>query len=146
MTSRIQKIQTLVDLAEIEEERSAKTFAEIQAQHKHHLQQLEMLKTYVEEYSQANVSKGQTFQPIQMLSTQAFVAKLQHAVQAESDKVDEFSKMVERAREAWLEKRTRMNALKKLHGKLVQDHQFKLDKQEQRFLDELSSQNFNKKQ
>ncbi|WP_373020398.1 flagellar export protein FliJ [Thiomicrorhabdus sp.] len=144
MSSRIQKIQTLVDLAEIEEGKSAKTFAELQSQYKHHLQQLEMLNAYVNEYAQANVSKGQAVSPIQILSTQAFVSKLQHAIQAESDKTDELLNLTERSREVWMEKRTRLNALKKLLAKLIQDRQARIDKQEQRFLDELSGQSFHK--
>ncbi|MDX1346926.1 MAG: flagellar export protein FliJ [Thiomicrorhabdus chilensis] len=145
MKSRIDKIQTLVELARIEEDKSAKTVAELQGQHQQHLQQLDMLQSYVSEYSQATLSADRPVQPIQILSTQAFVAKLHSAIDAEQKQVDSLVEMVEQARQAWFSKRSRVKALEKLLQKIKQNKQAWLDKQEQHFLDELSSQNFNRK-
>lgn len=142
LKTRITKIQTLVELAEIEEEKAAKTFAELQGQYKQHLEQLEALHSYVNEY---NLSGGtsQVLQPIQVLSTQAFLDKLRHAIQAESERTETLLATVERAREVWFEKRTRLQALQKLVEKLQNSHRTELDRKEQRFLDELASQSFN---
>ncbi len=139
LKSRSQKIQTLVELAEIEEDKAVKTLAAVQQQYQQHLAQLEQLKSYVEEYGQSTVGQGRILQPIQMLSTQAFVAKLHQAIQVESEKTGRLADVVEHARQVWLEKRTRLKALQKLHDKFKQTEQAGLDKREQRFLDELSA-------
>lgn len=140
MSSRIEKIQTLVELAEVEEDKALQTFSTIQGQFQDHLQQLETLRSYINEYSHS--SSQSTISPVQMLSTQAFVSKLHHAVTEEENKTDGFRDVMERAREAWVEKRSRSQALNKLLLKLKQTHQARLDKQEQRFMDELSGQTF----
>jgi len=77
---------------------------------------------------------------IQMLSTHAFVGKLHQAILAEEAKTQGFKEVVERAKEAWVTKRARLQALQKLLEKLKKNKQACLDKQEQRFLDELASQ------
>lgn len=140
MSSRIEKIQTLVELAEVEEDKALQTYSTLQGQFQDHLQQLETLRSYIGEYSQPRSQT--TVSPVQMLSTQAFVGKLHHAIAEEESKTDGFRDVMERAREAWVEKRSRSQALNKLLEKLKQTHQARLDKQEQRFLDELSSQTF----
>lgn len=140
MSSRIQKIQTLVGLAESDEDKAVKTLAELQGQYQLHLQQLEMLHSYVSEYSPCSTSNGASLQPIQVLSTQAFINKLQDAIKAEGQKVDELAQTVERAKDMWLEKRSRLKALQKLLLRLEKDEQARINRAEQRFLDELSSQ------
>ncbi|MDG6777636.1 flagellar export protein FliJ [Thiomicrorhabdus sp. zzn3] len=140
MSSRIQKIQTLVGLAESEEDKAVKTLAELQGQYQLHAQQLEMLRSYVSDYSPCSTANGSTIQPIQVLSTQAFINKLQDAITAESQKVDDLAHTVERARDMWLEKRSRLKALQKLLLRLEKDEQARINRAEQRFLDELSSQ------
>lgn len=140
MTSRIEKMATLVELAKIEEEKATQTYVTLQGQYKHHQQQLETLKDYVSDYDRPADSQQQGVSSVQMLSTQAFVAKLYAAIEAETAKVDSLMHTVERARTAWLEKRTRLQALEKLLVKFRQNRQVRLDKQEQKFLDELSSQ------
>lgn len=142
MSSRVEKIQTLVELAEVEEDKALQTFSTLQGQFQDHLQQLEMLRNYISEYS--HVNSQTTVSPVQMLSTQAFVGKLNHAISEEEHKTEGFRDVMERSREAWVDKRSRTQALSKLLLKLKQTQQARLDKQEQRFLDELSSQAFSK--
>lgn len=143
MSSRIQKIVTLVELAEAEEKKALETFSTVQEQFQQHLEQLAALRSYVNDYANQNLEK--TITPVQMLSTQAFVGKLHHAIQSEDAKTAGFSEVIERAREAWIDKRSRLQALQKLLTRLKQNQQASLDKQEQSFLDELSSQAFTRK-
>jgi len=142
VSSRIEKIQTLVELAEIEEDKSLQTFSTIQGQFQDHLQQLETLRSYINEY--AHTDSQTIISSVQMLSTQAFVGKLHHAIVEEEKKTEGFQEVMERAREAWVEKRSRKQGLNKLLFKLKQTEQARLDKQEQRFLDELSGQTFSR--
>lgn len=143
MSSRIEKIQTLVELSEAEESKALETFSTLQSQFHEHLNQLEVLRSYVNDYGQQNLDK--TLSSIQMLSTQAFVGKLHSAIENESSKTEQFKEVLERAREAWIDKRARVKALQKLLLKLKQNRQTVLDKQEQNFLDDLSSQAFSRK-
>lgn len=143
MNSRIKKIVTLVELAEAEEKRALETFSTLQEQLQQHLEQLEALRSYVNDYAHLNLE--QTITPVQMLSTQAFIGKLHHAIHAEDAKTEGFKVVIERGREAWVDKRSRQQALEKLLLKLKQNRQATLDKQEQNFLDELSSQAFTRK-
>lgn len=139
MSSRSEKIDTLVELAEVEEDKAVKTLAALQQQYQQHLAQLEQLQSYIAEYGQTTMGEGRVLQPIQMLSTQAFVGKLHQAVKAESEKTERLAETVEFARKAWLEKRTRLKALQNLRDKLKQTEQAGLEKREQRFLDELAA-------
>ncbi|MBN2864675.1 MAG: flagellar export protein FliJ [Thiotrichales bacterium] len=143
MSSRIEKIQTLVELSEAEESKALETFSTVQSQFHEHLDQLDALRSYVDDYAHQNLDK--TLSSIQMLSTQAFVGKLHHAIENESSKTERFKEVVEKAREAWIEKRSRVKALQNLLLKLKQNRQASLDKQEQNFLDDLSSQAFSRK-
>mgnify|MGYP000689932902 CR=1 FL=1 len=143
MSSRVEKIKTLVDLAEAEETRALETFSTLQGQFQDHLAQLESLRSYVDDYANQNLQK--TISSVQMLSTQAFVGKLHHAITSEEAKTEGFRSVMERAREAWTDKRSRVQALQKLLFRLKKSKQASLDKQEQSFLDELSSQAFTRK-
>lgn len=142
MSSRIEKIQTLVELAEVEESKALETFSTLQGQYQQHIQQLDTLQNYVNDYAHQS-SDGSTT-TVQILTTHAFVGKLHQAIQLEQSKTEEFKNVMELAREAWIEKRARLQALQKLLLKLQQNHQIRLEKQEQRFLDELSSQSYSR--
>jgi len=142
VSSRIEKIETLVELSEAEESKALETFSTVQGQFDQHLEQLDSLRSYVDDYANQNLDK--TLTSIQMLSTQAFVGKLHHAIHSEESKTERFKEVVERAKEAWIEKRARAKALQKLLLKLKQNRQACLDKQEQSFLDDLSSQAFSR--
>ena len=143
MNLRIKKIVILVELSEAEEAKALETFSTIQGQLQQHLEQLDSLRSYVNDYAGQNLDKTMT--PVQMLSTQAFVGKLHDAIHTEDSKTEGFKEVGERAREAWIEKRSRAQAFQKLLSKLKQNRQATLDKQEQGFLDELSSQAFVRK-
>lgn len=137
MSSRIEKIETLVELAEAEEKKALETFSLLQTQYQQHLQQLETLQSYIAEYASPDMGTQHT---IQLLSTHAFVGKLHSAIEQESSKTESMQTLMEKGREAWIEKRARLKALQNLLSKMVRNRQIKLDKQEQRLLDELSTQ------
>ncbi len=140
MSSRIDRMQKLVELADIELDKAAQTLAAIQGQHVDALAQLEALTNYAHEYGQVPTNQSVSISPIQLQTRHVFGEKLRQAVVAQTTQVDELVKTVEFARQAWLEKRVRVKALQALLDKLKLGAQIKLDKQEQRMLDELATQ------
>jgi len=142
VSSRIEKIQTLIELADAEESKALETFSILQGQFQGHLEQLESLRSYVNDYANQNLQK--TISSVQMLSTHAFVGKLHHAIASEENKTEGFREVMDRAREAWVDKRSRLQALQKLLLRLQKSRQASLDKHEQNFLDELSGQAFSR--
>ena len=140
MSSRVERMQKLVELADIELDKAAQTLAAIQGQHAEALTQLEALTSYAQEYGQVPTNKSVSISPIQLQTRHAFGEKLRQAVEAQTTQVDELVKTVELARQAWLEKRIRVKALQALLDKLKLGVQIKLDKQEQHMMDELATQ------
>ena len=140
MSSRINRMHKLVELAEIELDKAAQTLAAIQNQHADALTQLEALTSYAKEYGQVPTNRSVSISPIQLQTRYAFGEKLGQAVVAQTAQVDELVKTVEFARQAWLEKRVRVKALQALLAKLKLGLQIKLDKQEQHMMDELATQ------
>lgn len=140
MSSRINRMHKLVELADIELDKAAQTLAAIQNQHADASTQLEALTSYAKEYGQVPTNRSVSISPIQLQTRYAFGEKLGQAVVAQTAQVDELVKTVEFARQAWLEKRVRVKALQALLAKLKLGLQIKLDKQEQHMMDELATQ------
>lgn len=140
MSSRINRMQKLVELADIELDKAAQTLAVIQKQHADALIQLEALTSYAKEYGQVPTNQSVSISPIQLQTRYAFGEKLGQAVVAQTAQVDELIKTVELARQTWLEKRIRVKALQALLDKIKLGVQIKLDKQEQHMMDELATQ------
>lgn len=140
MSSRINRMQKLVELADIELDKAAQTLTVIQKQHADALAQLEALTSYAKEYGQVPTNQSVSISPIQLQTRHAFGEKLGQAVVAQTTQVDELVKTVEFAHQAWLEKRVRVKALQALLDKLKRGAQIKLNKQEQQLMDELATQ------
>lgn len=140
MSTRINRMKKLVELAEIELDKAAQTLAAIQGQHDSAFSQLEALSGYAQEYGQVPVNQSVSISPIQLQTRHVFGEKLRQAVVAQTTQVDELVKTVEFARQAWLDNRVKVKALQALLDKLTLNAQAKLDKQEQQMLDELATQ------
>ena len=140
MSSRVDRMQKLVELAQIELDKAAQTLAAIQGQYANAETQLEALNSYADEYGQVPKNQSVLISPIQLQTRHAFGEKLRQAVVAQTTHVGELLKTVEFAREAWLEKRVRVKALQALLDKLKLGVRTKFDKQEQHMMDELATQ------
>ncbi|MGM0541842.1 MAG: flagellar export protein FliJ [Pseudomonadota bacterium] len=140
MSSRINRMQKLEELAGIELDKAAQTLTVIQGQHTDALAQLEALTSYAQEYGQVPEHQTVSISPIALQTRHAFGEKLGQAVVAQTKHADELVKTVEFARQAWLEKRVRVKALQALLDKLKLGAQIKLNKQEQHLMDELATQ------
>lgn len=139
MANPIQRWQKLVELAEMEMENAGKTVSFMREEMQQAQEQLETLQNYLQEYSQQPVN-GPAQNVTQLQTHAAFGEKLQQAIQAQSENYQQKQEMVEKALEAWREKRARFKALEMLLDKKRKQRDLKLNRQEQKMLDELASQ------
>ncbi|BBP45542.1 flagellar protein FliJ [Thiosulfatimonas sediminis] len=139
MTTSIQRWQKLVELAEIEMENAAKTVAYMQDEMHNSQSQLQSLEAYLQEYTQQPV-QGPSRLVAQLQSHVAFGEKVQQAIKAQEQHFRQKQLMVEKALEAWREKRARFKALQTLLDKKRKQQDVKLSRQEQKMLDDLAAQ------
>ncbi|WP_319557800.1 flagellar export protein FliJ [Thiomicrorhabdus sp.] len=145
MKEEIQRWEKIVELAQQEVDRAAQVFASLQAQWQEAQNQLLSLRNYQQEYQQATPLN--TALQIQQLQSKAlFMHKVNQAVQAQSQQVDALNERVQKGREIWVEKRARLKALQTLLDNKRRSWQEKLDKREQKMLDELAAKNAHKRQ
>ena len=141
MIKRINRIKKIVELAELEMDQAAKIMAFMRDKLAQDQQQLTSLQEYQKEYVKKPAQSGK-LNPIQLQTHYAFSDKLVHALVEQNNQVDESAKMVEMAVDSWQEKRIRVKALQALVDRMKKQENTRLNKQEQRFLDELSSQKY----
>ena len=103
--------------------------------------QLNSLLDYQKDYVKKPAQSG-SINPIQLQTHNAFSDKLIQALATQKNQVAESEKMLQLAEEAWGEKRIRVKALESLLARLKKQQEARISKQEQRLLDELSSQKF----
>lgn len=142
---RSKRIKIVVDLAERELEKAGVTLREVQNQRDQIYQQFQDLNSYYAEYLNGATGAGASFVPIQLQTSLAFIQKLKQALDDQENKLNSYNEYVAKAREQWLEKKLRFDSLTKVFQKLLKDEEKALSKQEQKMLDELSSQQFYQK-
>lgn len=135
---QIQTWQKLVELAEIEMDSAAKTLQMMRQTETQDQEQLDSLKNYVEEYNQSGIDQRQSLS--QLNTYRLFAGKLMQAIESQTQKCEQSAAMVDKAQQAWLAKRARHKALSQLLAKFKLDRETKLNKQEQKMLDELAAQ------
>lgn len=140
--ARLKKILILLDLAQKELDKSLETLGFFRNQLSAHEEQLASLQEYLQSYIDKINNEGMCLMPIQLQTTQTFIDKLNTAIYSQTDKVEEQSQLVERAQQAWLEKRARLKAFQTLYDKIQKDLTLSVDRHEQKMLDDLASQQF----
>lgn len=141
MQKRLQRIKKLVELAQEELEQASAILAGIQQQINLQESQLESLRNYQSEYlKQLTRKESTTLQ--QLNTTQAFLDKLNIAIDQQINEITRLEEAAEMAKQTWQEQRIREQSLVKLYEKLEKDHHFQLNKAEQKMLDDLSCRNF----
>lgn len=141
MDKRAGRMLKVVEMATVELDKVAQEFQAAQSNYQAESNQLESLKSYQQEYLQ-RLKSSETTTLQQLNRVQVFLEKLNQAVINQNNLVKKLAEQAEIAKQAWVEKKLRKQALEKVYQKLKKDHQVKLDKQEQRMLDDLSSQMF----
>lgn len=139
MSDRLQRIQKLIELAEIDLDKAAQTFAYMQNKLAEVQSQLESLHQYQSEYAKQPSQAGK-ISPIQLQTHNAFAEKLNQAVASQQQQLKESEKMVELAQNNWTEERAKVKALQALYKRIDSNELARLNKQEQRMLDELATQ------
>ncbi|UQB41685.1 flagellar export protein FliJ [Thiomicrospira microaerophila] len=139
--SRAQRIKVLVELAEQDVDKAQLTLKEIRANRTFTEQQLSDLKNYRNEYMARLTTSGQML-PIQLQTTQAFINKLNLAIEGQQTQLKSIEAMLEQAQQQWTEKRMRLQALDKVYQNLLRKEYQQTERAEQKMLDELASQNF----
>lgn len=140
MSSRVDRVGKLIELADIELDKAAKMLAAVQEQLTQELSQLEALESYEKEYANQPANQSESMTLVALQTRHAFGEKLRQAVVSQSFQVSELEGTIERARDNWLEKRKELKSLQALQDKLKQSQQVQLDRQEQRMLDDLAAQ------
>lgn len=141
---RIKRMASLLELAQTEEEAMLQTFQALQVQLAQAQEQLQSLNHYRQEYAANLARKTDVIFASQIHSTQAFIEKLNQALMAQEQEEQRLEQAIEQAKQAWIEKRMRSQALEKLLQKMQKDQAIFLNKQEQKMLDELSAQTFHR--
>lgn len=143
--SRLKKVLLLLDMAQKDQEKALETLGLFRSQLSQFETQLTELKSYLQEYVDKINNEGLALLPIQLQTTQAFIDKLHTAINAQAKRVEDQMKLVEKAQEAWIDKRARLKAFQNLAEKIQKDISVTLEKREQKMLDDLASQQFTHK-
>lgn len=142
MATSIEKIRMLVELEDQKVSDAVQVLKNSQSQHEAEANQLVALENYLVELQQSVKTSGTGLHPTQLASKHAFLDKLHKAVVAQEKEVESAKSAEEEARQLWIEKRSRMQALEKLLLRLEKSEIKRLNHAEQKLLDELSAQNF----
>jgi len=141
MASRLSRIEKIIELAQLEMDQAGKTMVYMRDKLHQDQSQLNSLLDYQKDYVKKPAQSG-LLNPIQLQTHNAFSDKLIQALATQKNQVEESEKMLQMAEEAWGEKRIRVKALESLLARLEKQQETRISKQEQRLLDELSSQKF----
>lgn len=141
MQKRLDRLRKIIELSQADLEKSELMMQEIRSKLQLNNVQLDSLNGYQNEYlQQLKSNQSTTLQKINQ--TQAFLGKLNQAIQHQQIQISELEQSLEKVKEVWLEKRKREQALEKLYKKLEKKHFVKLEKQEQKMMDDLIASNF----
>lgn len=141
MQKRLARLRKIIELSQIDLEESERSMQEIKSKLQLNNIQLDSLNGYQNEYlQQLKSNQSTTLQKINQ--TQAFLGKLNQAVQHQKIQIKELEQALETVKDVWLEKRKREQALEKLYKKLAKKHSVKLEKQEQKMMDDIVASNF----
>ncbi len=136
MKKRLARIAKIVELSRLELDVAVKALKSITSQVQVHIKQLETLKEYQTEYLiKLTSNRTTTLQEINQV--QAFLIKLNQAVAHQANEVSQLEESLKKIKNNWIEKHTRTQALEKLYQKIEKKHLVKLDKDEQKMMDDL---------
>ncbi|MBD3612294.1 MAG: flagellar export protein FliJ [Hydrogenovibrio crunogenus] len=139
--SKVKRFEMLVELAQDELDKAQETFIAVRQQLESSQEQLDSLQDYHTNHL-SKIHNEKEVTTAQLQTTQAFIDNVNKAILSQKDQITQLTHVLEKAQETWIEKRARHQSLKNIHLKLKRDERVKLDKQEQKMLDELASQQF----
>jgi flagellar FliJ protein len=139
-SARLEKINTInhgmVNMA-------GASLAQAQAEHNSQLSQLEQLKIYKADYAeQFRKRMNGQITPQELQDYRYFFASIDTAIGQQESMVNHYAKLVEKHKEEWLLRHQEVQKMDHAAANIRKVEQFHVSRQEQKLLDELSSQFF----
>jgi flagellar FliJ protein len=139
LPSRASRLAPVVDMAEREERDAARNLGQCQTQVNQAEGKLKDLHRYLGDYQQQWITEGKNGVSGQwMMNYQRFLSQLETAIKQQNQSVEWHRNSLHQAREVWQQKYARLEGLRKLVQKYMDEARVAADKREQKLLDELS--------
>lgn len=139
VASRAARLAPVIDMAERDEREAAKLFGQGQTQVAQAEAKLGELHQYFLDYQQQLVSQGsQGVSGQWLLNYQRFLSQLESAIAQQQRSVDWHRNNLDKLRQQWQQRRARLDGLRKLVERYLQEARTAADKREQKILDEFS--------
>ncbi|WP_148862333.1 flagellar export protein FliJ [Marinobacter fonticola] len=140
MKPRSQRLQVVLALEQRREDQALDLMNRARQQLQHHQQQLESLRQYQADY-RVQMRQGQqgVVSVNRLQGWQAFIAQLDHAIQAEEKQAQRANASYEKARDGWREAYERKQGMVRHIEACRAQEQREQDKREQKALDEAAN-------
>lgn len=138
-TSRAARLAPVIDMAERAERDAAGQFGHGQTQLSQAEAKLGELRQYFSDYQQQWMNQGsQGVSGQWLVNYQRFLSQLESAIAQQQRSVDWHRNNLDKLREQWQQRRARLDGLRKLVDRYIQEARTAADKREQKLLDEFS--------
>lgn len=138
-TSRAARLAPVIDMAERAERDAAAQFGQGQTQLAQAEAKLGELRQYFSDYQQQWMNQGsQGVSGQWLVNYQRFLSQLESAIAQQQRSVDWHRNNLDKLREQWQQRRARLDGLRKLVDRYIQEARTAADKREQKLLDEFS--------
>lgn len=139
MNKRAQRLSPVIDMAQTTEREALGKLRQYQAALQHAQQQLQNLQQYRDDYQQQWINKGQTGVSGQwLMNYQRFLSQLEVAIEQQQKSLAWHENNVSLSQAAWQQAYARLEGLRKLVQRYLEEAQKTADKQEQKLLDEMA--------
>ncbi|MGA6100324.1 flagellar export protein FliJ [Stutzerimonas marianensis] len=135
--SRAARLGPVIDMAERAERDAARLFGQGQTQVAQAEAKLEELRQYFSDYQQQWLNQGsQGVSGQWLVNYQRFLSQLESAIAQQQRSLDWHRNNLDKLREQWQQRRARLDGLRKLVDRYLQEARTAADKREQKLLDE----------
>jgi len=141
MTRKSKRMQSILELALHDEKAAIEALGESSRKVEANIRQLEELERYREEYREQMLRQGESgFSGAKMQQFQRFLYKLDEVIGQQKGQIVASERVREQKRQAWLERRTRSNALDKVKQRYQESEAQEDQRREQKENDEMAQQ------
>ncbi|MDN3518284.1 flagellar export protein FliJ [Aquisalimonas lutea] len=141
--SRLKRLETVEGVMDDKAERAAREFGEAQQQLDNERQRLEQLQQFRAEYQgRLTGDGGATMDAFRLRDFNAFIARIDAAIEQQNEQIRAAERQFQRAREHWEHERTRAEAMGKVVARERDAEQRQERKREQTQADELAQRMF----
>lgn len=137
------QLEMLIEFQEDKVEKALAAVAERQQALNQANEQMNVLLSYRTEYEQRFVTQTQTgIQAAQLHNFQAFITKLHHAIDQQTQVIKTFEAQLAEKQQLWLSEKNQLKAYEKLREREILLQQKKENKREQKLSDEFGTRKF----